>query len=133
MPNNLIICENCKKPGHSKSRCWAKGGGAKGQGPTYNRFGTPFGHSARLADAPAGEEFPVEAECDTLTVDDPVIANISVSSNSEWIFDTGAMRHICNSRHSFKNLKSIAPMVVQGFSNSIMIRAEGQGTVELPL
>ena len=121
MPNNLIICENCKKPGHSKLRCWAKGGGAEGQGPTYNRFGTPFGHSTRLADVPAGKEFPVEAECDTLTVDNPVIANISASSNSNWIFDTGAMRHICNSHHSFKNFKSIALVVVKGFSNSIMI------------
>ena len=121
MPNNLIICENCKKPGHSKLRCWAKGGGAEGQGPTYNCFGTPFGHSARLADAPTGEEFPIKAECDTLTVDNPVIANISASSNSNWIFNTGATRHICNSCHSFKNFKSIAPMVVRGFANSITI------------
>lgn len=24
-------CENCKKPGHSREQCWAKGGGREGQ------------------------------------------------------------------------------------------------------
>ena len=28
-----IICYNCKKPGHKKFECWAKGGGKEGQGP----------------------------------------------------------------------------------------------------
>ena len=34
-----IRCENCNKPNHSKSNCWAKGGGAEGKGPGGNKFG----------------------------------------------------------------------------------------------
>ncbi|KAJ8508575.1 hypothetical protein ONZ45_g9183 [Pleurotus djamor] len=28
-------CENCKKKGHSKEKCWAKGGGAEGNAPEW--------------------------------------------------------------------------------------------------
>ena len=32
-----IKCFNCKKKGHIRTDCWAKGGGKKGQGPRHNR------------------------------------------------------------------------------------------------
>jgi len=31
------ICANCKKPGHTKENCWAKGGGKEGQGPRQKK------------------------------------------------------------------------------------------------
>ena len=34
-----IECFNCKKKGHIKAECWAKGGGKEGQGPRHNRCG----------------------------------------------------------------------------------------------
>ncbi len=34
-----IKCFNCKKKGHVKAKCWAKGGGKEGQGPRHNRHG----------------------------------------------------------------------------------------------
>ena len=34
-----IECFNCKKKGHIKADCWAKGGGKEGQGPRRNRRG----------------------------------------------------------------------------------------------
>ncbi len=34
-----IECFNCKKKGHFKAECWAKGGGKEGQGPRCNRRG----------------------------------------------------------------------------------------------
>src|SRR5216683_6975917 len=34
-----IECFNCKKKGHFKAECWAKGGGKEGQGPRRNRCG----------------------------------------------------------------------------------------------
>ena len=29
----MIECFNCKRKGHKKSQCWAKGGGQEGKGP----------------------------------------------------------------------------------------------------
>jgi len=34
-----IECFNCKKKGHIKAECWAKGGGKEGQGPRRNKRG----------------------------------------------------------------------------------------------
>ena len=31
--NSNVVCHNCKKKGHKKADCWAKGGGKEGQGP----------------------------------------------------------------------------------------------------
>ena len=30
--NKVVVCTNCKKKGHIKENCWAKGGGKEGQG-----------------------------------------------------------------------------------------------------
>ena len=35
-----IECHNCRKRGHVKANCWAKGGGKEGQGPRRNRGAT---------------------------------------------------------------------------------------------
>ena len=32
-----FMCHNCKKPGHKKADCWAKGGGKEGQGPRQKK------------------------------------------------------------------------------------------------
>jgi hypothetical protein len=34
-----VVCHNCKKKGHYKSDCWAKGGGKEGQGPNQKGKG----------------------------------------------------------------------------------------------
>jgi hypothetical protein len=34
-----IKCFNCKKKGHIKANCWAKGEGKEGQGPRHNKRG----------------------------------------------------------------------------------------------
>jgi hypothetical protein len=37
VPKPKKQCSNCKKCGHVKADCWAKGGGKEGQGPKRNR------------------------------------------------------------------------------------------------
>ena len=32
-----VVCHNCKKKGHKKADCWAKGGGKEGQGPKQKK------------------------------------------------------------------------------------------------
>ena len=39
--DSKILCHNCKKPGHKKADCWAKGGGKEGQGPHQKRARRP--------------------------------------------------------------------------------------------
>ncbi|KAJ3978857.1 hypothetical protein F5890DRAFT_1380277, partial [Lentinula detonsa] len=45
--NTNIICENCKRRGHTKERCWARGGGQEGKGPTWYR--APKGMDANVS------------------------------------------------------------------------------------
>ncbi|KAG1930783.1 hypothetical protein F2P79_022101 [Pimephales promelas] len=35
--NKIVVCGNCGKRGHSRKDCWAKGGGAEGQGPSFKQ------------------------------------------------------------------------------------------------
>ena len=35
--NSDVVCHNCKKKGHKKADCWAKGGGKEGQGPKQKK------------------------------------------------------------------------------------------------
>ncbi|KAJ3990673.1 hypothetical protein F5050DRAFT_1582554, partial [Lentinula boryana] len=30
-----IVCDNCKRTGHLKKNCWAKGGGSEGKAPRW--------------------------------------------------------------------------------------------------
>ncbi|KAJ3999383.1 hypothetical protein F5050DRAFT_1709814 [Lentinula boryana] len=32
-PNSATVCDNCRRTGHIKKNCWAKGGGNEGKGP----------------------------------------------------------------------------------------------------
>jgi len=34
-----VTCHNCKKRGHFKADCWAKGGGMEGKGPKGKKGG----------------------------------------------------------------------------------------------
>jgi hypothetical protein len=43
-------CENCKKQGHTKPECWAKGGGKEGEGPKQNTSETKEKESAAVAE-----------------------------------------------------------------------------------
>ncbi|KAJ3816902.1 hypothetical protein F5878DRAFT_549438, partial [Lentinula raphanica] len=30
-----VVCDNCKRVGHMKKNCWAKGEGSEGKGPRW--------------------------------------------------------------------------------------------------
>jgi len=38
--NKMVFCSNCGKRGHVRRDCWAKGGGAEGQGPSFKQVST---------------------------------------------------------------------------------------------
>ena len=62
-----VSCFNCKKKGHIAKNCWAKGGGAEGQGPRGK--GKPSGETAAAADADTDAAWMVSIE----DVEDQVI------------------------------------------------------------
>ena len=61
------ICHNCKKKGHFKADCWAKGGGKEGQGPKGKKAeasGGEKGTGASVAEAKEEKEDGVWAVAD---------------------------------------------------------------------
>ncbi|KAE9387122.1 hypothetical protein BT96DRAFT_1005429 [Gymnopus androsaceus JB14] len=44
--NSNLVCSNCGKCGHTVHRCWAKGGGAEGEGPKNWRVRRPNNNHA---------------------------------------------------------------------------------------
>src|SRR3984885_8007030 len=92
------ICTNCKKSGHSKENCYAKGGGKEGQA-LWNK------KDAKKEDVRPADSANVASEL-------PDVAYISASkSNSqsprdEWISDSAASSHICNNRGIFVTFRA---------------------------
>jgi gag-polypeptide of LTR copia-type len=73
-----IKCFNCKKKGHIKAECWAKGGGKEGQGPRRNRRGQ---ESASESAASAAEKTE-DIESWILQVHDDLSFESLISSSS---------------------------------------------------
>jgi len=42
--NRITFCSNCGKRGHPRRVCWAKGGGAEGQGPSFRQVSAKNHH-----------------------------------------------------------------------------------------
>ncbi|KLO04357.1 hypothetical protein SCHPADRAFT_800316, partial [Schizopora paradoxa] len=80
-------CDNCKKTGHSREQCRAKGGGREGQGPSSNRFGNG------KADESSSKAKTVNLADDNSTL---VTVNAASTASTQWIVDSGATAHICS-------------------------------------
>src|SRR6266851_5898650 len=73
-----IKCFNCKKKGHFKAECWAKGGGKEGQGPRHNRRSQ---ESASESAASAADKVE-DIESWILQVHDDLSFELLISSSS---------------------------------------------------
>jgi len=117
------ICTNCKKSGHSKENCYAKGGGKEGQAPWNKK------KDVKKEDVRPADSANVASEL-------PDVAYISASkSNSqsprdEWISDSAASSHICNNRGIFVTFRA-DNFEVGGVGQSNSTPALGRGTVQL--
>lgn len=58
------VCENCKKSGHTKASCWAKGGGNEGGGPNKNKFGNGSSSDAGKSEKKKKSAYTVTADDD---------------------------------------------------------------------
>ncbi|KZT51067.1 hypothetical protein CALCODRAFT_405442, partial [Calocera cornea HHB12733] len=78
-----IVCDNCKKPGHSRADCWSKGGGKEGQGPRSKGKKKKSDHANQADD----------------TNDNLLDAAYHVTPGSgfthqDWLLDSGTTSHI---------------------------------------
>lgn len=133
-------CDNCKRSGHTRDYCWAKGGGREGQGPASNKYGngksdekTSNTKTVNLVDD--DDDSDVEAavvQVDSNSPQSKLVTMNAVSLNSaHWILDSGASTHICNDKRIMSNFRDIQPIPVRGFGKEMSVYATGKGRVTL--
>jgi transposase InsO family protein len=134
-----IECFNCKKRGHIKADCWAKGGGKEGQGPR-NR-GSNASATTAEEQSQDFEAWVTVDDDDDLTVVDPGDENEAADLEDEieyvWtvfeeeddepmamlidsrtpikteLYDSGASRHMSPFRDKFISYRSIEPRAIK--------------------
>jgi len=109
------MCENCRKMGHIKDSCWAKGGGKEDQAPKWHKL--------------KEKEKETESAKQRTEINDFAFITPTIQT-SDWLSDSAASVHICNNCHQFitfhmksSEITSIAP--------GTTLRAFGIRTVEL--
>ncbi len=107
------ICSNCKKKGHLKKDCWAKGGGKEGQYPNRRKKGNSKKEN--------------EGTNKIATVFS------ALKSNGEmWLLDSGAANHMTNDKSMLKDIKPLKNTTSEKFraANGGMMTAESSGTLQ---
>ena len=133
-----VECFNCKKKGHYKSDCWAKGGGKEGQGP---RRGKNANNNAASAEEKpeSGAWAAIE---DTQEPETWMNANASaagsIPARSEQqrsgtvteLYDSGASRHMSPFRDRFTSYKEIPPRAITAADKRVFY-AIGTGDLKI--
>ena len=113
-------CHYCKKPGHYKKECRAF---AQAQLKEKSKSGGQ--HSANQAaeqDKEANSKEAMVAGC-----------ALSATSKKDWIVDSGATSHMCNSRELFKELNELIPPHQVAVGDGHIVDAKGEGTVPMEM
>ncbi len=85
-----IECFNCKKKGHIKAECWAKGGGKEGQGPRRNRHSQESASESTISAADKVEDIEswILQVHDDLSFESLISSSSAGSEASEDLSDT---------------------------------------------
>ena len=122
-----VECFNCKKRGHMKPDCWAKGGGKEGQGP--KKKGQEGAASADQQPEPdieawaAIEDVPEEEEIDQQVFE-------STTRTESELYDSGASCHMSPFRQQFVSYRAIPPRPIMA-ANKRVFYASGIGDVRI--
>ncbi|POS82241.1 hypothetical protein EPUL_004706, partial [Erysiphe pulchra] len=120
-----IYCTNCKKSGHVKEDCYAKGGGKKGQGPRQIAW--------RKKEESKKRQKIKEAEESASQPETSIFESIHFTSSScalkSWIADSGASTHIANQRDMFSDYQS--SIGIPNVAGGMTTKVEGTGTVTM--
>ncbi|KAJ2915280.1 hypothetical protein MD484_g5123, partial [Candolleomyces efflorescens] len=112
-------CFNCRRKGHVKKDCWAKGGGKEGKGPRGRR----------------GKERTNQATDNTdlnLAVAVTYMARFGESDTSKlaWHLDSGTTSHICTTRDAFITFTPLSNATIDGIGPTAAI-ADGVGSIKV--
>ena len=140
---NDILCtnSNCKRKGHTKDQCWAKGGGKEGQAPEW------WKKSGGSASANVAENESEDDESENFamfaytTPDDPMALICTSDFQSEahtasrsngTILDSGASRHFSPDHLRFLNYQEIKPEPIRA-ADGRTFSALGKGDLKIEL
>ena len=111
-------CHYCKKPGHFKRECKA------------------FAH-AQLKKSKSGQHSAnqaAEQEKETSSTEAMVAGHaLSATTRKDWIVDSGATSHMCNSKELFKELNELVPPQQVAVGDGRTVDAKGEGTVPMEM
>jgi hypothetical protein len=125
-----ITCKNCKKTGHGKPDCYAKGGGKEGQGPKQKRAAKGKEPDTAVVTTDNDER---ELFMFTCTSDYSAIMNkLDVpKSRLGTCIDSGASRDYCPDRSKFITYKAVNRKITTADGRTL--RVIGMGDLEIKL
>jgi transposase InsO family protein len=129
LKNPHLKCDNCKKKGHTKDRCWAKGGGQEGKGPKSKRGDD----STSNADPSLAEANLADFEWSGARALVAEIACGEKPRTNEWILDSGATTHIVPFRSIFSSYHKFQSPRPIGTADHGSFQAVGIGNVWIKL
>ena len=124
-----IECFNCKKRGHMKADCWAKGGGKEGQGPKKKKAQD----SAATADQQQEPDIGAWALIEEILEEEEETGQSSFASNARTegeLYDSGASCHMSPFRHQFISYRSIPPRPIMAADKRHFF-AKGMGDLRI--
>ena len=124
-----ILCHNCKKPGHKKADCWAKGGGREGQGPHQKKS-----KKTETAVVAAGDDDDKELFAFTGTSDFTNVAEaLSVpKSKLGTCMDSGASQVYSPDCSKFANYRMVNRSITTADGRKLKAIGMGDLDMELP-
>jgi hypothetical protein len=131
---NKNKCTNCKKKGHTKEKCWAKGGGKEGQGPKQSqnkkskkKKGREKVHTVNEASASSSDK-----DNDMVFTNSPAIFLTKNDLEFTHILDTGVSAHMAPHKNLLRSYKIFNTPKHISATNKGTFNALGVGTMVLP-
>ena len=90
----VVVCTNCKKKGHIKENCWAKGGGKEGQGPCQKKQSKSKKKKGKVKANIANESSSNELDEPITFMNFDCATLIKDGTGTTQILDTGASSHV---------------------------------------
>jgi hypothetical protein len=126
-PKKDVECFNCKKKGHMKSDCWAKGGGKEGQGP--KKRSQDSAATAEKSQQPDIEAWAAIEEIEDEEYGLSVLVSKQPRSKGE-LYDSGASCHMSPFRNNFVSFCSVPPRPIMAADKRLFF-ANGIGDLRI--